>query len=190
FLTERSAVLLPRSRKSIRSQGQGDLKGQNARPDRSGAANSRVCRVGRGGSHGIPVIHQGGTMNATLIVRRIAFATVLAAASAVTTPGSAAACTAKPDPFGALVGCCGDDGTPLADGATCVDESNPCRKNKCTAPTGTPPNLTPGTCTKNASYTATTGHPKCLNTADLCSVGECYAQACTYIGNQSANGFD
>ncbi|HSQ00603.1 MAG TPA: hypothetical protein VL049_25550 [Candidatus Dormibacteraeota bacterium] len=124
-------------------------------------------------------------MNATSIVRRIAFATILAATWAATTPGSAVACTPQYDPFGAVVGCCAANGTPMNDGAVCIDPGNPCRKNKCTAPSGS----TPGTCTKNASYTATALHPKCLVAGDLCSVGECYSQACTYIGNQSANGF-
>lgn len=100
--------------------------------------------------------------------------------------GSAAlACTPQYDPWGALVGCCKADSTPMALNAVCIDAANPCRKNKCTAGSGS----VAGTCT-NASFTATNGHPSCLRPGDLCKVGECFTQVCTYIDNKSANGFD
>lgn len=124
-------------------------------------------------------------MNAISISWRIGLAAVVATVIAATSPGAARACTPTYDPFGALVGCCKADGTPMNDGATCVDPNNPCAKNKCTAPSGS----TAGTCNK-ASYTSTAGHPKCLLSTDRCSVGECYNQGCAPIDNQAANGYD
>lgn len=104
------------------------------------------------------------------------------------TSAAHAVCNIQRDAFGVVVGCCADvgGGTPMAEDTVCINPLNPCQKSKCTAPVNA---NTAGSCNKVA-FSNTTGHPACLKDGDLCSVGECYQQACTYIGNNPANGFD
>jgi hypothetical protein len=98
-------------------------------------------------------------------------------------PG-AAACTPTTDAFGVTTGCCNANGTPMALNTSCIVPSNPCQRNKCTAPSGS----NAGTCS-NASNLNAGGHPQCISATDSCKVGECYNQVCTYVGNDQTQGF-
>lgn len=92
-------------------------------------------------------------------------------------------CTPTFDPFGAVVGCCKADCTYKTGSSTareCISSTNPCQQGHC--------NETSHVC--EGGWVNPDGHPACLSQTDTCKVGECFNQACTYIDNKVANGFD